>query len=77
MGRAPGARPGRNAEVEVVVVLDKIARYGDELERTSSTCAGLSLEFGLIVSRLFVAGSIWEGRTDGHLLDIRSEAVPV
>jgi predicted transcriptional regulator with HTH domain len=68
---------GPDAEVEVVVVLNTIARYGDELERTSSACAGLSLEFGLIVSRLFVAGSSWESRTDGHFLAIRSEAVPL
>ena len=68
---------GPDADVEVVVVLDTIARYGDELERTSSACAGLSLEFGLIVSRLFVAGSSWESRTDGHFPAIRSEAVPV
>jgi predicted transcriptional regulator with HTH domain len=68
---------GPDAEVEVVVVLNTIARYGDELERTSSACAGLSLEFGLIVSRLFVAGSSWESRTDGHFLAIRSEAGPL
>ncbi len=74
--RARGeARP--DADVEVVVVLDTVARYGEELERTSSTCAGLSLEFGLIVSRIFVAESTWESRTDGQLLAVRSEAVPV
>ncbi len=66
-----------DAEVEVVIVLDTIAHYGEELERTSATCAGLSLEFGLIVSRIFVAESTWESRTDGHLLAIRSEAVAV
>ena len=69
------ARP--DSDVEVVVVLDTIVRYGEELERTSSACAALALEFGLIVSRVFVAESTWEGRTDGHLLAIRSEAVAV
>ena len=68
---------GGETDVEVVVVLDAIDRYGDELERTSTTCAGLSLEFGLVVSRLFVSESTWQGRTDGHLPAIRSEAVPV
>jgi predicted nucleotidyltransferase len=64
-----------DADVEIVVVLDEIHRYGDELERTSSTCAALSLEFGLVVSRVFVSESTWKSRTDGHLLAIRAEAV--
>jgi predicted nucleotidyltransferase len=74
--RARG-EPRPDAEVEVAVVLDAIVRYGDELERTSATCAGLSLEFGLVVSRVFVAEGTWLRRTDGHLLAIRSEAVAV
>jgi predicted nucleotidyltransferase len=37
-------------DVEVIVVLEDIERYGDELERTSATYAGLSLEFELVVS---------------------------
>jgi predicted transcriptional regulator with HTH domain len=75
-GRARG-EPKSDADVEVVVVLDAIDRYGDELERTSATCAGLSLEFGLVVSRVFVSENSWKSRTDGHLLTIRSEAVAV
>lgn len=74
--RARGeARP--DADVEAVVVLDTIASYGEELERTSSVCAGLSLEFGVIVSRVFVAAASWDDRTDGHLPAIRSDAVAV
>ena len=67
----------QDADVEVVVVLDRVDRYGDELERTSSTCAALSLEFGLIVSRVFISENTWKSRTDGNLLAIRSEAVAV
>jgi predicted nucleotidyltransferase/DNA-binding transcriptional ArsR family regulator len=75
-GRARG-EPKQDADVEVVVVLDSIGRYGDELERTSATCAGLSLEYGIVVSRVFVSEEVWKGRTDGHLLAIRAEAVAV
>jgi predicted nucleotidyltransferase len=74
--RARG-EPQPDADVEVIVVLEALDRYGDELERTSATCAGLSLEFGLIVSRVFVVESTWKSRTDGYLLAIRSEAVAV
>lgn len=75
-GRARG-EPKQDADVEIVVVLDSIGRYGDELERTSATCAGLSLEFSLVVSRVFVSEEVWKGQTDGHLLAIRAEAVAV
>jgi DNA-binding transcriptional ArsR family regulator len=75
-GRARG-EPKQDADVEVVVVLDSIGRYGDELERTSATCAGLSLEYSIVVSRVFVSKDVWLSRTDGHLLAIRAEAVAV
>ncbi len=66
-----------DADVEVLIVLDAIERYGDELERSSAACASLSLEFGLIVSRVFVSGQTWSNRTDGHLMAIRSDVVSV
>ena len=65
------------AEVEFAVVLDKVERYGEELERTSLTCANLSLEFDVLVSRVFISERSWKSRTDGHLPDIRQEAVAV
>jgi len=72
--RARGeAKP--DADVEIVVVLDTIDCYGDELERTSVACAGLSLEFGLVVSRVFVSEDTWKSGTDGHLPAVRSEGV--
>lgn len=76
-GERARGEPKPDADVEVVVVLDTIDRYGDELERTSATCAGLSLEFGLIVSRVFVSENTWRSRTDDHLLALRSEVVAV
>jgi DNA-binding transcriptional ArsR family regulator len=74
-----GARAGgegrSDADVEVVVVLDAIDSYGVELERTSATCAALSLEYDVIVSRLFVTEGTWRSRTDGHLPALRLEAI--
>src|ERR1019366_3218900 len=52
--RATGSPPP-DADVELVVVLDAVDRYGDELERTSTLCAAASLELGLVVSRVFVS----------------------
>jgi DNA-binding transcriptional ArsR family regulator len=48
-----------DADVELVVALDAVERYGDELERTSALCAQLSYELGLVVSRVFVTAHDW------------------
>jgi uncharacterized protein len=74
--RAAG-NPPPDSDLEVAVVLDTVERYGDELERTSSACAGLSLELDLVVSRIFVSGADWAGRTDGLLPAARAGAVGV
>lgn len=71
--RAAGsARTG--AEIETVIVLDRVDRYGAELERTSNVIAALSHELKFVVSRVFVSESDWLGR-DGPLAAIRAAAV--
>jgi len=64
-----------SADVETLIVLDRVDKYGAELERTSHACAALSHEFGIIVSRVFVSEQDWSERTDGSLPMVRSEAV--
>lgn len=66
-----------DGDVEVLVVLDSIERYGHELERTSTTCAALSLEFDIVVSRVFISENTWKSRTDGQMIAVRAEVVPV
>jgi DNA-binding transcriptional ArsR family regulator len=56
-----------DADVELLVVLDHVPGYGEELERTSAICAQLSYELGLVVSRLFVAERNWTGPTRGFV----------
>jgi hypothetical protein len=72
--RAGGSAAG-GAEVETIIVLDQVDHYGAELEKTSQMCASLSHEFGVLVSRIFVSESTWEGGPDGRLPLVRSEAV--
>jgi len=62
--RASSPAP-ESADVELLVVLDAVERYGDELERTSAVCAELSYELGLVVSRVFVASSAWTPPASG------------
>jgi predicted nucleotidyltransferase/DNA-binding transcriptional ArsR family regulator len=74
--RARGeSRP--DSDVEVFIVLENIESYGSELELTSAACASLSLEFGLVVSRIFVSQDTWRSRADGQPLAVRSEAVAI
>ena len=69
--RATGAARA-DSNVDVLVALDRIDRYGDELERTSATCAALSLETGLVVSRVFVSEKRWQ---EAALAPLREKAV--
>lgn len=72
--RASGGAP-HDLEIELMVVLDRIERYGEELDRTSTVFASLSLELGVVVSRIFVSEADWRNRTDGGLPSVRAEAV--
>jgi hypothetical protein len=66
-----------DADVEVIIVLERVDHYGAELERTSHACAALSHELGLVVSRIFVSEASWNGGADGALPSIRAEAAAV
>lgn len=66
-----------SADVDVVIVLDRVDQYGAELERTSHVCAAMSRELNLVVSRIFVADVDWNGGPDGTLPLVRTAAVAV
>jgi DNA-binding transcriptional ArsR family regulator len=72
--RASGGAPP-DSDVELLVVLDRVDRYGEELDRTSTAIASVSLDLGIIVSRVFVSEADWLGRADGQLPKVRAEAV--
>ena len=76
-----GARASGSAaadqDVETIIVLDRVDRYGDELERTSDACAALSHELKIVVSRVFVSEARWNGEPDGLPPGVRSGAVAV
>jgi DNA-binding transcriptional ArsR family regulator len=74
--RASGPAPAE-ADVEAIVVLEKVDHYGAELERTSHVCAALSHEMNLVVSRIFVSEADWNGGNDGVTPAIRAEAIAV
>ena len=65
-----------DSDVDVLVVLDRLDRYSEELERTSEVVADLSLEYGVSLSRAFVPEDEWRGRESSFLDSVRAEAVP-
>jgi DNA-binding transcriptional ArsR family regulator len=74
--RASGIAP-KDADVETIIVLERVDHYGAELEKTSHVCAALSRELDLVVSRVFVSEADWNGRADGAMAMVRAEAVAV
>lgn len=72
------ARGGADNEsdVDVLVVLDQIQGYGQELNRTSSSISSLSLKYRLSISRVFVSEKDWTSRQTPFLANVREEAIP-
>ena len=65
------------SDADVLVVLDRIDRYGAELERTGSVVSELSLKYGVSVSRIFVSEQDWLSGECSFLRNVREEAIPV
>ena len=68
------AEPG--SDCDILVVLDRVADYGAEIDRTSVLVSHLSLEYGISISRVFVPAREWRRRETPFLDNVREEAVP-
>ena len=68
------AEPG--SDCDVLIVLDRVASYGAEIDRTSVLVSRLSLEYGISISRVFVPAREWKRRKTPFLENVREEAVP-
>ncbi|HXF73183.1 MAG TPA: nucleotidyltransferase domain-containing protein [Actinomycetota bacterium] len=65
------------SDLDVLVVLEDLARYGDEVDRTSELVGEVSLEYGIAVSRVFVREREWREAASAFLANVRDEAVRV
>ena len=73
--RARGeAKPG--SDCDILIVLDRVADYGAEIERTSVLVSRLSLDYSVSISRVFVPAPEWKRRKTPFLENVREEAVP-
>lgn len=66
----------QGSDLDVLVVLKKYERYGDEINRTSELVGDLSLEYGISISRVFMTESQWKQSDTPLLRNIRIEGLP-
>jgi uncharacterized protein len=67
------ARP--DSDLDVLIVLDSIDFYTDEIDRTSHLIARLSLDSGVSVSPVFVSEAAWQSQSSPFLENVREEAI--
>jgi uncharacterized protein len=65
------------SDLDVLIVLDQIDRYGEEVDRTGEITSLLSLRCGISLSRVFVSENDWGEARTPFLQAVRSEALPV
>ncbi len=63
------------SDLDVLILLDCIHRYADEVDRTSEFISNLSLKYGLSISRIFLTEQDWQGDGTPFLNNARREAV--
>lgn len=66
---------GRDSDIDVLVVLDRVGHYADEVDRTGELCARLSLKYDVSISRVFVSARDWKERETPFLENVREEAI--
>lgn len=64
------------SDVDVLVVLDRVDRYSQEVDTTSPLISRLSLQHGVSVSRVFVSEHEWAERQTPFLVNVREKAIP-
>lgn len=63
----------RGSDLDVLVVLDRIDSYYQEIERTSHDTAALSLEHDLTISTVFTTETRWRSGDSTFLRNVRDE----
>lgn len=63
------------SDLDVLVVLDKIDHYSAEVDRTSQLGAGLSLKYGVSISKVYMRERDWLERESPFLANVREEAI--
>ncbi len=63
------------SDLDILVVLDEVEDYGQEIEHTGEFVSGLSLDYGISISRVFASSSAWRHRDSPFLCNVRGHAI--
>lgn len=66
----------RESDLDVLVVLSRLGRYGAEVDRTSRIISRLSLKHDVSISPVFISERDWLARKTPFLAAARQEATP-
>jgi len=66
----------RESDLDVLIVLDQVDKYGAEVDRTSKLVSDVSLRYGISVSRVFVSERQWQEGEGLFLANVREESIP-
>jgi predicted nucleotidyltransferase len=62
------------SDLDVLVVLDRVDRYGEEIRRTGGIFSSLSLEAEITVVPVFTSESDWRNASSAFLASVRRDA---
>ena len=65
------------SDVDVMILLSDYQNYWEELRRTSELMSNVSLEYDLLVSRIFMTEARWKQPDTPLLRNIHQDGLPV
>jgi len=64
------------SDADVLIILDRVDNYSEEIDRTGEVISKLSLYLGVAISRVFASERQWREDQTLFFLNVRGEAVP-
>lgn len=64
------------SDIDVLIALDRVGNYSEEIDRTGELVSELSLKFGITISRVFATERQWLEDQTLFFLNVREEAIP-
>lgn len=68
--------PDQESDVDILIVLNRLGSYAQEINKTSALISALSLRYGVSVSRVFVPEEDWTQRRTPFLANVYKESIP-
>ena len=65
------------SDVDLLIVLDRVDRYAEEIDRTGALISAVSLDAGVSISRVIVSDAQWNFSENHFLAGVREDAVAV